>query len=86
MTVADNTPNDPGSKMTAVRAIAIVCGFSYDSAYDLLKANGRKCSRGIRLPVQAGPVSLHLRRLAAHRENQTPFLKRGFILAFEPIA
>jgi hypothetical protein len=55
MTVADNTPNDPGSKMTAVRAIAIVCGFSYDSAYDLLKANGRKCSRGIRLPVQPDP-------------------------------
>jgi hypothetical protein len=29
--------------------VAIACGFSYDSAYDLLKANGRKCSRGIRL-------------------------------------
>ena len=28
-----------------VRAIAIVCALSYDSAYELLKANGRKCSR-----------------------------------------
>ena len=32
-----------------VRAIAIACSISYDCAYDLLKANGRKCSRGIRL-------------------------------------
>lgn len=32
-----------------VRAVAIASSIPYDSAYDLLKANGRKCSRGIRL-------------------------------------
>ena len=41
-----------------VRAIAIVCDIPYDSAYELLEANGRKCNRGIRLrPLLEGALS-----------------------------
>jgi hypothetical protein len=50
-----------------VRAIAIACDFYYDSAYDLLKANGRKCSRGInpRRESSSGPADVGWRSLCA---------------------
>jgi len=62
MTVADNSSKRPRQRNDCtVRAIAIACDFSYDSAYDLLKANGRRSSRGIRL--RQGWLSLCAARL-----------------------
>jgi hypothetical protein len=45
MTVAHNSPNDPDSPMTAPSEPSRLRALFHDSAYDLLKANGRKSSR-----------------------------------------
>jgi hypothetical protein len=81
-----------------VRAVAIACALSYDSAYDLLKANGRKCSRRIRLrPLLEGALLNEYRfKWIAFPASNTPktdpnqraqYVKRGLSQAslFTPV-
>jgi hypothetical protein len=57
-----------------VRAIAIACALSYDSAYDLLlKADVRKCSRGIRVrPLLVGETGRYANRLKPASPSREP--------------